>query len=398
MVSYTSVRSLQRLSRAPSFRATVFAFTLTRLIVFAIFVLGTHVRVVEPNRIFGVEAEELQITLADTNLLDALRPLSMRGDAGWYMHIAHRGYERIAFERTLPHNWAFFPLFPLLWRAAAFLTGGFMLTGIVLTNIFLFFALFVVHRTALAYGLQTASADRAVFYTAAFPTSYFFSLPMAESLFLLLAAGTFLSAKRGRWFLAAVLAALAASTRFSGLLLLPVLWILQSQADGSIKPSRKTLTLAIVPVGLLAFMAYLHSITGNAFAFAAIEPAWGRRLQFFLLTLWEYLHEPLELSYKWNFKLFNFLIALLAFGCGFVLLKRRQWALGLYVIGCVILPLSSGTLQSMARYMMVLFPIFFVLGEAGRSAVVDKCILSVSMTLLGIMTLLCTIIVTLALS
>jgi hypothetical protein len=376
----------------------MFAFTVTRLIVFAIFVLGTHVRVVEPNRIFGVEAEELQITLADTNLLDALRPLSMRGDAGWYLHIAHRGYERIAFERTLPHNWAFFPLFPLLWRAAAFLTGGFMLTGIVLTNIFLFLALFVVHRTALAYGLQTASADRAVLYTAAFPTSYFFSLPMAESLFLLLAAGTFLSAKRGRWLLAAVLAALAASTRFSGLLLLPALWILQWQADGSIKPSRKTLTLAIVPVGLLAFMAYLYSITGNAFAFAAIEPAWGRRLQFFLLTLWEYLHEPLELSYKWNFKFFNFVIALLAFVCGCVLVKRRQWALGLYVIGCVILPLSSGTLQSMARYMMVVFPIFFVLGEAGRSAVVDKCILSVSMTLLGIMTLLCTIIVTLALS
>lgn len=399
MVNLNPYRSLlDRVSHSQSLRATLFAFTLTRLIVFTIFILGTHVRVVEPNRIFGVEAEEVQVTLAGSSVLDKIRPLAMRGDGGWYLHIAHRGYEKLPFESSLPHNWAFFPLFPLLWRAAAALTGGFALTGILLANILFFLALFVLHRTALAFGLESAAADRALLYTATFPTSYFFSLPVAESLFLLLTAGTFLAAKRNRWFLAAILAALAAATRFSGLLLLPVLWVLQWQADGSPKPSAKTLTLAIVPLGLLGFMAYLYSITGNALAFAAIEPAWGRRPQFFLLTLFEYLSQPLELSYKWNFKAFNFVVAMIAFICGAVLLKRKQWALGLFTLACIILPLSSGTLQSIPRYMMVVFPIFLVLGEAGRSILVDKIILAVSLSLLAIMTLLCTIIVTLALS
>jgi hypothetical protein len=322
----------------------------------------------------------------------------MRGDGGWYLHIAHRGYERISFESSLPHNWAFFPLFPLLWRAAASLTGGFQLTGIILANVLFFCALFVLHRTGLAFGLDAATADRALLYVAAFPTSYFFSLPVAESLFLLLTAGTFLLAKQNRWLFASVLAALAGATRFSGLLMLPVLLIFQWQADGSAKPSAKTLTLGIVPIGLLGFMAYLYSITGNPFAFAAIEPAWGRRPQFFLLTLWEYLGQPLELSFKWNFKAFNFMVAIIAFVCSGVLLKRRQWALGLFTLASIILPLSSGTLQSVPRYMMVVFPIFFVLAEAGRSALVDKIILAVSLSLLAIMTLLCTIIVTLALS
>jgi hypothetical protein len=221
---------------------------------------------------------------------------------------------------------------------------------------------------------------------------------MAESLFLLLTAGTFLAAMRRRWILAALLAALAATTRFSGLLLLPVLWVLQCQADRSFRPSVKTLTLAIVPLGLLVFMGYLYSITGNAFAFAAVEPAWGRRPQLFVLTLFEYLRQPLELSYKWNFKLFNFLVAMLAFACGIVLLKRRHWAFGLYVLACVILPLSSGTLQSMGRYMMVVFPIFFVLAEAGRRPLFDRSILVLFVSLLAIMTLLCAIIVTIALS
>lgn len=368
------------------------------MILFAIFICGTHLRVVEPNRIFGVEAEELQITLANSNFLDNLRPLAMRGDSGWYMNIARRGYERIPFENSIPHNWAFFPLWPMVWHALAFFTGGYHLTGLLIANVLFFLGLFVVHRTALAYGFDPAAADRSLLYIAAFPTSYFFSLPMAESLSLLLTAGTFLAAKRKLWLLASVLAALAATTRITGVLLLPILWILQWQADGSLKPSMKTLTLAIVPLGLLGFMVHLRAITGNAVAFADIQSAWGRRSQFFLLTLLEYLRDPLEFSYKWNFKLFNFLATMLAFVCASVLLKRKQWAFGLFVLGCAILPLSAGTLQSMARYMMVLFPIFFVLGEAGRSPLIDKTILSVFMALLGIMTLLCTIIVTLALS
>jgi hypothetical protein len=388
----------QRLTSDNSLRSTIFAFTLTRAIVFIILIFGTYVKVVEPNRIFAVEAEEVQITLAESNLLDKLRPLAMRGDGGWYLHIADRGYERMPFEKELPHNWAFFPLFPMLWRAATFITGGFALTGILLSNILFFLALFVLHRTGLAYGLEAAAADRALLYIAAFPTGYFFSLPMAESLFLLLTSGTFLAARRRRWIFAALLAALAATTRFSGLLLLPVLWLLQCQSDRSVRPSAKTLTLAIVPLGLLGFMGYLYSITGNALAFAAIEPAWGRRPQLFVLTLFEYLRQPLEVSYKWNFKLFNFLVAILAFACAIILLKRRQWAFGFYVLACVILPLSSGTLQSMGRYMMVVFPIFFVLAEAGRRPLVDRTILVVSGSLLAIMTLLCAIIVTIALS
>jgi hypothetical protein len=48
--------------------------------------------------------------------------------------------------------------------------------------------------------------------------------------------------------------------------------------------------------------------------------------------------------------------------------------------------------------MMVAFPIFFVVGMASKSAATDKVVSSVFVALLAIMTLLCTIIVTLALS
>lgn len=388
----------QKLVRDPGVRSTVFAFTLTRLLVFGIFLLGTNFEIVELNRTFGIDAEEIKVDLKDADVLEKLRPLATRGDSGWYLHIADRGYERIPFDPTESHNWAFFPLWPLVWRAAATVTGGFLLTGIVLANLFFFFALLVLHRVAIAFGLDENAADRTVFYVAAFPTSYFFSLPMSESLFLLLTVGSFLAAKRNSWWIASLLAALAASTRVSGLLLLPALLIMQRQTDGRLKPGLKTLSLALVPLGVVAYMAYLKSITGNALAFLEIQPAWGRKAQFFVITLFEYLGDPLELSYKWNFKSLNFLAAMLGFVCGLVLLQRKQWALGVFTLGAVLLPLSSGTLQSMTRYMMVVFPIFIVLAMAGRSQRIDHIVRTVFLVILGIMTLLCTVIVTLALS
>ena len=394
--SLSTIGSL--LLRDRGVRSAVFSFTLTRTIILVIFLLGTNIKVVEPNRVFGKDAEEIAISLQEPGVMKRLSALAMRGDGGWYWHIADRGYEKIPFEQTEPHNWAFFPLFPLLWNAAATVTGEFPFTGIFLANLFFFFALLLLHRAALSFGLDEAAADRTLFYVAAFPASYFFSIPVSESLFLLLTVGSFLAARRDRWWLASILAALAATTRLSGLLLLPALLILQWQKDSSMKPSLKTLSLSIIPMGTLGYMLYLRSITGNAFAFSAIQPAWGRKVQFFVFTLFEYLSSPLELSYKWNFKLLNFIAALLAVVCSFVLLRRRQWALGIYVLGAVLLPLSSGTLQSMTRYSMVAFPIFFVLAQAGRSSRVDQIIRSVFLVLLGIMTLLCTIIVTLALS
>ncbi len=388
----------QRLVCDRGLRSTLFAFTLTRLLVLAIFLLGTNVEIVELNRTFGIDAEEIKVDLKNADVLGRLRALGMRGDSGWYLHIADRGYERIPFDLSEPHNWAFFPLWPLVWRAAATITGGYLFTGIALSNLFFFFALLALHRLANAFGLDEAAADRTVFYVAVFPTSYFFSLPMSESLFLLLTVGSFLAAKKNSWWIASLLAALAASTRVTGLLLLPALLIMQWQSDGKFRPGLKTLSLALVPLGVLAYMAYLRSITGNALAFLEIQPAWGRKAQFFVITLFEYLGDPLELTYKWNFKLLNFLAAMLGFVCAFVLLKRRQWALGVFTLGAVLLPLSSGTLQSIARYMMVVFPVFFVLAIAGRSPRVDQIVRSVCLVSLGIMTLLCTIIVTLALS
>jgi hypothetical protein len=377
---------LRRVLRDRSVRSGLFAFSLTRALVFAVFVLATNFIMVAEPKLMG-EFQEPVIVLHGRNIVQRLRPLAIRGDGGWYVGTAMRGYERRAFDATEQHNWAFFPLYPLSLRVAAAITGGYLLTGILLSNIFFLPALILSHKTALAFGLDEEGADRAVFYLAAFPTSYFFSLPQTESLFLLLTVGSFYAALRERWWLAGAVGALATATRFSGIFLLPALAVLYWQRHG-FRPRSNVLGLLLVPLGLLSFMLYLRMITGNAFAFKDVLAAWGRTTGFFMRTLFEYVIHPRVVSESWNFRLLNFAAAVTALACGVVFAKRRQWSLSLYTLLSIIAPLSSLLLQSHARYVLTIFPVFMLLAEWGRSSLVDQTIRAIFIVLLGLMSAL----------
>lgn len=351
----------RNLSRDPSLREALFTFLLTRGLIFFVFVLTTSFSFMDKPASPG-EFQETRIALGSVGR--HLRPLAVRADGEWYEAIAREGYTRIPFETTRQHNWAFFPLYPLLLRLAATLTGGFKLTGLALSNPLFFFALLLLHKMVGAFGYDGGVADRTIFYISIFPTSYFFSLNMSESLFLLLTVGAFYAARRDAWWLAGATGALATATRFSGILLLPVLLILYWQRYG-LRPRWNALYLLLVPVGLLAFMFYLYTITGNPFAFKDILVTWGRRPGLFVRPLLNYLANFGVLDESWDFYFLNFAAAMTAFVCGFSLLKRREWAFAFYTLGSTIIPLSSLKLQSVARYMVVVFPIFIVLAMAG---------------------------------
>src|SRR5262249_49076247 len=157
------------------------------------------------------------------------------------------------------HNWAFFPLFPLLLRGAAKITGEYPLTGMALSNLFFFLALIVVYKSAAAFGYD-GCGDATVFFIAAFPVSYFFSLAQTESLFLLLTAASLYAARRDYWWIAGACGALASATRLAGIFLLIPLAILWWQRTGEALHGRNlrsrvnVLALVFMPGGLVAFM------------------------------------------------------------------------------------------------------------------------------------------------
>jgi MFS family permease len=135
-------------------------------------------------------------------------------------------------------------------------------------------------------------------------------------------------------------------------------------------------------------MGYLYRITGNALAFKDIQVAWGRGTGFFLIPLLNYLFHPLIIADSWDLRLINFIAAITALTCGIVLLKRREFALAVYTLLSEIITLSSLQLQSQARYSLVVFPVFMILAIAGQYQRVDQIIRTVSLVLLGLMTVM----------
>jgi hypothetical protein len=369
-----------------SLRAALFPFLLTRFLIFVLLLFASALSFDEPVQEFGARIQEPVISLSQPGLVQRLRTKLANADAGWYVRIAAHGYERQPFDATREHSWAFFPLFPLLLGMVGKITGEYALTGSILSGLFFLLALVQLHRLVLAFGFESGDAQRSVFYLAAFPASYFFSLPFSESLFLLLSLSCFLAAKKDAWWLAGVLGGLAASTRITGLCLFPALALLYWQRYHSINAN--VFSLLLIPAGIVPYMIFLHRVTGNAFAFLDVQAAWGHSPGLFLRPLWEYLRNPLDISFRWDFRFLNFLAALMAFACGVVLLKRKQWALATYTLLCVILPLSAMQLQSLTRYTMMAFPIFILLAEAGRSSRIDQIIRTVFVFVLGVMTLL----------
>src|SRR3954469_6119358 len=204
------------------------AFAISRAAVILLLLLGSQMSFIAKeyyNTIWRTE-----ISLSAKRLRPELLRMAMVGDAWFYRQIAISGYEPRALDGTPKNTWAFFPVYPFLVRA---LGGGdgasFSTVAVVTSNIALLAALFAVAATGRELGASDDDVERATWYIALFPTSYFFSLPMTESLFLLLSAATFLAAARQRWWAAGILGALTSATRVIGICLLPALLLLPLQ-------------------------------------------------------------------------------------------------------------------------------------------------------------------------
>src|SRR5439155_14070025 len=195
---------------------------------------------------------------------------------------------------------AFFPLYPLL----VWLTSGFgaspavqLLAAFAISLAAFAGGLFLLHRLA-ALELGEEHALPTIVLLALFPGALFFGVPYAESVFLLVSVGAFYAARRGRWAVAGALAAAAAATRSAGIALLVPLVVIylygprtdRPPDDPLPRPRRplrerlrprhrlrpELLWLALAPLGLAAYCAYLGIRFGDAFAWAHVQDAWTR--------------------------------------------------------------------------------------------------------------------------
>ncbi len=331
------------------FKIPLIAFLISRLII----VLAIHLPTAAGIRVyidFGVEASQPPL----------VRPWA-RWDAVWYARVAADGYRYTPDSLDQAENsTAFFPLLPLSMAFAAPIFGGAMTAGLVISNGCFLAALILLYRWARTR-LNATAAVYLVWLLALFPTSFYFSAPYTESLFLLLTVIAVMAAERRAWWIAGIAAALASATRAQGVLIgIVIVWEFGRAHDwkvASIARDVRWLALMLIPLGLFAYMLYLHVTFGDAFAFSAAQRAWGRQVVgpvAAILTTLTTVNAPHRLPYFGVLEVIFFFAALVLI----VPLWRRLGAgYALYTLATLLL-LSLAWLEGQFRFVLVLFPVF----------------------------------------
>jgi len=217
-------------------------------------------------------------------------------DCGWYVRLATEGYMSDSTWDTLGPvpNWAFFPLFPLLIRAAEAVTrlrGEW--AGLILANVL--FVGFVLASVEYLRRTRPGLDPRLwVAFAVLFPFGFTFSAAYSESLFALLTILVLLALQDRRMLLAAGLTALLCATRPTGVLMIPIilahvavpLWRARLEADIWARVGEALLPLAVAPLGLSLYMLYQYFMIGDALAFSHVQLLWGREWTGPLNQLW----------------------------------------------------------------------------------------------------------------
>jgi hypothetical protein len=288
-------------------------------------------------------------------------------DGTWFIGIAEHGYLRYGSQ-------VFFPLYPYAARALAFVTGGDISVAGVLLSLLCYAGATVFLYRMLAEDFSPTIAVWAVVFMAVFPTSFFFQAVYSESLFLLTTVACFYWARRGRWWLAGLAGSAAVLTRNSGLLLLVPMGVfyLQSRGWSLRRIDRQAGWLLAVPAGLLFWMVYLGIRYGDPLLFSRLQGFWGRSPALPLVTLF---HGTLDFGRAVGLVVVGkagmaaVIQSVVPFAATaavilFIVLgwRRLPAPYTAYAVASLLFPLSlpvSGqALYSMARFAIVIFPMF----------------------------------------
>ncbi|MDO8639251.1 MAG: mannosyltransferase family protein [Candidatus Daviesbacteria bacterium] len=286
-------------------------------------------------------------------------------DGEHYLSISIFGYKGL--------EQAFFPVYPLLISIFAqpfspdLLSSliNSTLVGLIISNAsFLLALLFLFNLLRIDFSKKIAYLTPILILI--FPTSFYFGAVYNESLFLLLSVLSFLSARKGRWFLASVFGMVASATRIFGILLLPALLIEVYLQKEKIS---KSFWLILIPLGIGAYMMYQYLTIGDPLAFYHIQPLVGEQRQSNLVVLPQVYFRYIKMIFTVDLHSPIYQTILLEFIVGIVFFilpiygyfKKIRLSYLFYGFVGFLITTVQGSFSSVPRYVIVFFPSFIVL-------------------------------------
>lgn len=320
-------------------------------------------------------------------------------DCEWYVHTIRDWYDpepRFRATNDLA-NWAFFPLFPLLARAVRAVTelDAFWSGTAVAVLCFAGFA-----AVSTRYRALTRPQARAVPWIVTlivYPFSLYFFMVYTESLYLLLTVLLLLSARSRDFTGACVATGLATASRPTGVVAIPYLivegaWRARGAFRRRLEPAARlrilvdvAFPLALAPLGLACYMAYLYWLTGDALAFSHAQASFERTLinplkMFYWSLLKDDWHSVLN-PHASQSKAYAASFVIVA-GLACLWLLRSGRFLEAWMLGAMVLLALPTSVDSMPRYVTANPVFLLVVGDLvdrirSRSVLVGLAVASV---------------------
>jgi Gpi18-like mannosyltransferase len=313
-------------------------------------------------------------------------------DALRFIQIAQYSYTNANYS-------AFFPLFPMLIKAIAWLCGnqGYAAIGMLLSNAALLVSLFILYQLASDL-LGERVGRRTLLYLCIFPTAFFFFAAYNEAFFLLLTSATFLALRRRNYWLAGLIGLLAALTRSAGILLV-IPFLAETWQQEYIKPSLqdgvhlrkifiKTLPVVFIPLGMSLYCLYCLHKFGSLLEFAEVQINWGRSTTWPWTGLFSAFYQ-LFIGQKFGSFYEAHILLDLAATLAAIYFAALSWrklplSFAIWISLLVFLTLCSAAshapdpLVSNQRFILEMFPAFFLLAELSskRSRLHNACLIA----------------------
>lgn len=289
----------------------------------------------------------------------ALSPLEIwrQWDVRWLESIAESGYVAEGFE----NNIAFFPGQPLLVQGLGLLGLNSLGAGLIISLLAGLVAALALSRLTEMVG---GDPRWAVLAWVVSPAAVFLFAPYSEALFAAFAFSAWLWARRGAWWIAGLLGAMASLVRPNGLFLAIALLVMGLLQPGSRLPRIAPLLLPFA--GFFAYLIYLHVQFGSWRAWwIAQEEGWQRTLTY----PWDSYVATYEMAYvngatasfaiQYRFEIFAMLVLV---ACVVALLVMRWWAEAVYVALTAVSLATSTLYYSVPRTTLLVFPLWMLLG------------------------------------
>ena len=267
----------------------------------------------------------------------------------------------------------YFPIYPFLIDFASIIFGrdlyNYVWGGILISNASLLLALYGFYKLAkLDYSEKISKL--AVILILFSPTSFYFGAVYTESLFLCLAVWSFYLFRTQKYVLASILGMFASGTRAVGITLLPAFLITIFTDKSLVK--RKIISLFLIPLGLLSYMYYIFLNWGGSLKLYQAYTLFGEQRADHIVLLPQVFYRyaaKIIPNLTWNYfpttftVLFEVSAATLFLFLLIISFKKMRWDYWLFSLLGYLIPTTSGSFSSMPRYVILLFPMFFVLAQ-----------------------------------